>query len=37
MDKIDVDVFTYHPIIDIPNFNLYIYKNHNTHDREIIR
>lgn len=37
MDKIDVDVFTYRSIIDISNLNLYTYKNHNTHDREIIR
>ena len=27
LGTIDTNVFTYHPIIDIPNFNLYIYTN----------
>ena len=27
MDKIDTDVWIYHPIIDIPNLNLHIYTN----------
>ena len=27
MDKIDTDVFKYHPVIDIPNLDLYIHTN----------
>ena len=35
MDKIDTDVWIYHPIIDIPNLQMYIHTNPMHADSEI--